>query len=337
MVVNEFSDRPLELERLPIPTPGAGEILVKVDTAGIVFGETLIAKGLYQVRPKRPFVAGSEYSGTVIDTGRGVSQRTRGDKVAVSGFIGDPREDRRIVGSLAQYRSVPVENAVTVPDHIPMESAALFRSSFETARYALYLAKLQIGETMLVMGASGGAGYAAVQLGKIMGATVIASCSGEAKRRIAVAGGADEAVDSTSPNWREEIDRLTGGEGLDVVFDPVGGDQTERAFRSVGRGGRYMVIGFASGPIPQIPANLPLLKEARLMGANLLLGQKHEWDEIVRQRNELMRWFGEGRLTVPPVAQRFPLEEAQQAYDLVASGKTAGRVVVKMPGCEEIT
>lgn len=335
MVVREFSEEPLEYSDIPIPTPAEGEILVKVDTAGVVFGETLIARGLYQVQPIRPFVAGNEFSGTIAKLGPNVQGFTVGDRVAVTGFIGDSRKDRRIVGSLAEYSAVPTRNAVKIADGVSLEQAALFRSNNETSYFGLYKGQLKAGETLLVMGASGGTGYAAVAIGKLLGARVIASCSTEEKRQIALAGGADVAIDSTAEDWRAQVDELTGGNGLDVVYDPVGGMQTERAFRALGWNGRLVVIGFASGKIAKLPANLPLLKGASMLGANLLQGYKYEWDETVRQREELMRWFGEGKLSVPPIARRYALSQAQEAFSEIVKGRTAGRLVVKMPGCEE--
>lgn len=335
MVVKAFGERPLEYCEIPVPVPLPGEILVKVDTAGIGAGEIMLAKGKYQIRPDLPFVAGSDFSGTVVELGAAVRDFDLGDKVAVSGFIGDARSDRRIVGSLAQFRAVPTASAVRIPAAIPLEKAALFRGNAETSYLGLSKARLAPGETLLVLGASGGVGFAAVQLGKLMGARVIASCSSEAKRQIALSGGADIAIDSLADTWRAQVDALTGGKGLDIVLDPVGGDQTERAFRALAFGGRLLVIGFAGGQIPSIPTNLALLKGASLIGVNLLQAQKFEWKETLNQREQLMRWFGAGRITVPPASRRFSLEEAQDAYDL-ASQNPAGRIVVKMPGCEEV-
>lgn len=333
-VVREFKDEPIEFTELPVPEPEAGEMLVKVDTAGVVLGETLIARGLYQVQPHLPFVPGCEYSGTVVETGRDLKGFAVGDRVAVNGFIGDSRVTRRIVGSLAEYSAVPPENVVKLPDSVPLEKAALFRSNNETSYFGLYKGNLKPGETLLVLGASGGVGFAAVTLGKLMGARVIASCSSEEKRQIALAGGADVAIDSLAEDWREQVEELTGGKGLDVVYDPVGGSQTERAFRALGWDGRLVVIGFAAGSIPKIPANLPLLKGASLVGGNLLQGTKFEPEVVYEQRRQLMQWFGEGKIQVPPITRRYTLEEAQKAYLEIAQGKTAGRIVIKMPGAE---
>lgn len=334
-LVREFKDEPIEIVELPVPEPEPGEMLVKVDTAGVVLGETLIARGLYQVRPHLPFVPGAEFSGTVVEVGRDVKGYAVGDRVAVNGFIGDSRVTRRVVGSLAEYRAVPPENAVKLPDGISLERAALFRSNNETSYFGLYKGQLKPGETLLVLGASGGTGFAAVTIGKLMGARVIASCSTEEKRNIALAGGADVAIDSLAEDWREQVEELTGGKGLDVVYDPVGGSQTERAFRALGWDGRLVVIGFACGEIANIPANLPLLKGASLVGGNLLQGTKFEPDVVFEQRRQLMQWFAEGKIDVPPITRRYSLEEVQHAYLEIARGKTAGRIVVKMPGAEE--
>ena len=335
-VVREFKERPLEICEIPVPEPGEGEVLIKVDTAGVVLGETIMAKGNYQVRPKLPFVAGAEFSGTVVELGANAKGLKVGDRVAVCGFVGDSRVDRKIVGSLAEFRAVPVVNAQKIPDSISLENAALFRSNNETSYFGLYKGNLKPGETLLVLGASGGVGYAAVVIGKLMGARVIASCSSEEKRQIALAGGADVAIDSLAEDWREQVDKLTDGKGLDVVYDPVGGSQTERAFRALGWNGRLVVIGFAAGEIPKIPANLALMKGISMVGGNLLQGQKFEWDETVRQREQLMQWFGEGKIDVPPVTRRYALEDAQEAYDLIATGTVAGRIVVKLPGAEPV-
>lgn len=334
-LVREFG-RPIEITEIPIPAITPREMLVKVDTAGIIFGEMLIATGKYQVRPHLPFVPGTEFSGTVVEVGSGITSFAVGDRIAATGFVGDSRIDRKVVGSLAEYRAIPAENAVKVPDSVTLEQAALFRSNNETSYFGLYKGALKAGETLLVMGASGGTGFAAVQIGKLLGARVIASCSSEQKRRIAREAGADVAIDSQAEDWREQVDRLTGGRGLDVVYDPVGGFQTERAFRALGWNGRHVVIGFAAGEIPALPANLPLLKGASLVGANLLQGMKFEPETVAAQRLYVMRMFGEGKLSVPPVALRFPLERAQEAYDAVASGQVAGRIVVKAPGADAV-
>jgi NADPH:quinone reductase len=327
-VVRQYSDSPLEICDIPVPEPEAGEILVKIHTAGVVLGETIIARGKYQIKPELPFVAGTECAGTVIKLGPEVDQFEVGDHIAAIGFKRDPRKAREIIGSLAQYQAIPVSNALRVPRNIPLEQAALIRSNNETAYFALYKCNLKPGETLLVYGAAGGVGFAAVTIGKMLGARVIASCSTENKRRIAREAGADFTLDSNAEDWRQQVDELTEGRGLDVVFDPVGGDFTERGFRALGWNGRLVVIGFATGTIPRIPTNLALLKGISLIGANILQADKYEPDIVRQQREQLMQWFSEGRLKLPPIARRFGLDQAQQAHDLVAGGEVEGRVVV---------
>ncbi|WP_157219400.1 NADPH:quinone oxidoreductase family protein [Flavisphingomonas formosensis] len=328
-VVRRWASPPcFAIEQVPTPVPSPGELVFRVHTAAINFGDTLIASGGYQVRPDLPFVAGTEASGTVVAVGEGVSGFAPGDRIAACGFVGDARADRRIVGAFAEYAMVKPANAVHLAGGVPLEQGALFRSNMETSAFALYKGRLQAGETLLVLGASGGTGHAAVQLGKLAGARVIASASSEAKRAIALAAGADVAIDSGDPEWRGRVDALTGGRGLDVVYDPVGGLATERAFRALAWDGRLLVVGFAAGAIPSIPANLPLLKGASLIGANLLQGLKYEPEHCAREAVRLMDLFGQGRLSVPPVARRYPLEELDAALADSASGRTAGRVVI---------
>lgn len=333
VLVREWSDpQTFPLEDVEIPLPGPGELLVAVDTAAVNFGDSLIATGRYQVRPRLPFVPGSECSGIIEAVGQGVRDFAPGDHVAACGFIGDARKDARILGAFAERIVIPAANAVRVPLHIALDRAALFRSNSETSLYGLQRGGLKAGETLLVLGASGGTGFAAVQLGKWMGARVIASASSEAKRALALVGGADVAIDSRDPEWRARVKELTGGRGIDVVYDPVGGDATEQAFRALAWGGRLVVIGFAAGSIPAIPANLALLKGASMVGANLLEAQRLEPERAAANSAELMALFAAGKLTVPPIARRYSLAEVGQALDAVASGKIAGRIVVDVAG-----
>lgn len=331
--VHEWADPPrLRLEEMDAPSPGPGELLVAVHTAAVNFGDTLIASGRYQVRPVLPFVPGSECSGTVLAVGERVEDFALGDHVAACGFIGDPRQDAHILGSFAEKIVIPVANAVRAPRHIPLDRLALFRSNAETSLLGLQKGRLVPGEALVVLGAGGGTGLAAVQLGKIMGARVIASASSEDKRSLALQAGADAAIDSRDPDWRDRIRALTDGRGIDVVYDPVGGDATELAFRSLAWNGRLVVIGFAAGKIPSIPTNLALLKGTSLVGANLLEAQRYEPDLVASNQIWLMKLFGEGRLTVPPIARRYPLAQADEALQAVASGEIAGRVVVDVAG-----
>jgi len=341
MIVRSWNDPPaMALEDVAAPSPAPGELLVSVDTASVNFGDTLIASGRYQVRPHLPFVPGTECSGVVAAIGEGLDGWSVGDHVAACGFIGNARVDRRILGTFAERIAIPAANAVREPGHVALDQAALFRSNAETSLYGLQRAELKAGETLLVLGASGGTGHAAVQLGKRMGARVIASASSQEKRDIALAAGADVAIDSRDPEWRARIAELTDGRGVDVVYDPVGGDATERAFRSLAWRGRLVVIGFAAGTIPWIPANLALLKGAAMIGANLLEAQRLEPERTAANSRELMALFAAGALTVPPIARRYPLDAAAEALRLVASGEAAGRIVVDIAGmnndCQEV-
>jgi NADPH2:quinone reductase len=333
VVVREWSDpQRFTLEERDVPLPGAGELLVAIHTAAINFGDTLIATGRYQVKPSLPFTPGTECSGIVLTVGQGVDGFDPGDPVAACGFIGDARKHARILGSFAEQIIVPVANALKAPAHIPLDQLALFRSNAETSLLGLQKGRLAAGETLLVLGAGGGTGLAAVQLGKIMGARVIASASSDEKRGLALAAGADVAIDSQATDWRDQVRDLTDRRGIDVVYDPVGGEATERAFRALAWDGRLVVIGFAAGPIPAIPANLALLKGASMVGVNLLEALRFEPERVASNRSWLMTQFGEGRLTVPPIARRYALSDAAEALRAVSSGEIAGCVVVDVAG-----
>ena len=333
VVISEWSDpQKFPVKDVEDPTPAPGEVLVEVHYSAVNFGDTLIATGRYQVKPNLPFVPGAECSGIVQAVGEGVSDYAVGDHVAACGFVGDARKEKRILGALAQLVSVPTVNLAKVPDTVSLEEAAAFRSPNETSYYGLKRGQLQPGETLLVLGAGGATGFAAVELGKMMGAHVIASASSEEKRNIALAGGADVAIDSRDPDWRGLIKEVTQGRGVDVVYDPVGGDATEPAFRSIARGGRLLVIGFAAGRIPSLPTNLALIKDISLVGANLLQAMQAEPETTVADSKMLMEAFGRGDLSVPPITRTYPLEEAGQAYADVAGGKISGRIVVDVKG-----
>ncbi|MBT8339302.1 MAG: zinc-binding dehydrogenase, partial [Desulfatitalea sp.] len=251
-----------------------------------------------------------------------------GDHVAACGFIDYPGKAARILGAFAERIVAPVENVAKVSSVIPLERAALFRVHTETSYYALQRGRLVPGETLLVLGAGGATGFAAVQLGKLMGARVIASASTREKRNIALAGGANGTIDSNDPDWRARVKECTGGRGVDVVFDPVGGDFTERAFRSLAWKGRHLIIGFTAGKIPSIPVNLAMLKGSSVIGINLLEAQRREPTKFYANARALMDLFDMGKLTVPPIVRRFPLEEASEALAAAIGGKVAGRMVI---------
>ena len=330
IIIREWSDpQPFPLEHVEEPEPGPGEVRIRVHCVGVTFGETLIATGRYQVKPNLPFVPGSESAGVIDKVGPGVEGLAVGDRVAPMGFVGKSRDSRRILGGCREKLIAPAANITRVPDGVSLEMAALFRSNAETALYSLQLARLKAGETLLVLGAGGGTASAAVALGKHMGARVIGSASSEAKRRIALDAGADVVVDSNAEDWRQQVE--AGGK-VDVIYDPNGGDMSERAFRTLGYGGRHLVVGFAAGAIPKLPLNLTLMKSASVIGANLLNAYEIEPDRCRANAAYLLDLLAEGKLPEPVIAKRYPLEQAAEAYAEVAAGKIAGRVLIMCGG-----
>jgi len=310
----------LRIEDLPSRSPGPGELRAAVHYAGVSFVDVLTARGGYQVKPPTPFVPGSEFSGVVLEVGEGVSGFAPGDRVAGSNFGGVFAEE--IVFAAA--------SASRVPDNADMAEASVLRASFLTAVYALRnRAQVKPGETVLVLGAGGAVGVAAVQVAKVYGASVIASASSEAKRQLAKANGADHVVDSGAEDWRDQIKTLTGGTGVDVVVDPLGDKHTERAFRSLAWNGRLLVIGFAAGEIPRLPTNLSIVKGASLIGVELrgFVNRDPEGYKVVGE--EVARLFAAGAIHAP-VARTFPLEDFAAAMDAAASGESAGRIVLRM-------
>jgi len=284
------------------------------------------------VRPHLPFTPGAECSGVVDAVGEGVVDYRPGDPVAAIGFVGKSRVDRRLVGAWREYTAVPERNLLRLPDGTDLEGAALFRSKYETSLYCLQEGNLKPGETLLVLGAGGGTGQAAVALGKIMGARVLASASSPEKRQIALDAGADAAIDGRSTDWRKQVEAFAGPRGVDVIYDPVGGVQSELAFRTLGYHGRFLVVGFAAGTIPKLPLNLPLMKAATVVGTNLLVGWEEEPERIARNAKYLMGLLADGKISLPPVARRYPLAQTAEAIRAVASGEIAGRVVVSVAG-----
>ena len=334
IVIRGWADpQPFPLEEVDEPEPGPGEVRIAVHCVGITFGETLIATGKYQVKPELPFVPGAESAGVIDKIGPDVTGLQPGDRVAPMGFIGKSRDTKRILGGCREKLIAPASNVVKVPDGVSLEMAALFRSNAETALYSLQLARLQAGESLLVLSAGGGTASAAVALGKHFGARVIASASSAAKRRIALDAGADVAIDSGAADWRAQVEAAAGGK-VDIVYDAIGGDQSERAFRTLAYGGRHLVVGFAAGTIPKLPLNLALMKSASVIGANLLNGYEQEPERCRDNGRYLLELLAAGKLPEPVVAKRYTLERAAEAYAEVAAGQIAGRVLIMVGGTE---
>lgn len=313
----------LKWQELPTPTPGAGQVLVEVAAASLNFPDLLIVQNKYQFKPPTPFVPGSEYAGTVRAIGPGVTRLQPGRAIAcLSG-----------TGGFATHTLASADHCIPLPETFDLIDAAAFIMTYATSYHALIdRAALQPGETVLVLGAAGGVGSAAVQIAKHAGATVIAAASSEDKCALAQRIGADATLNySVRPaagSFREELKRLTNGRGPDVIVDPVGGDLAEPAFRSIGWRGRYLVIGFAAGPIPSLPMNLPLLKGASLVGVF--------WGEFARREPQanaamlqtLTHWYLQGH--VKPVIDRvLPMDQLPQAYALMASRQVMGKLVLR--------
>lgn len=313
---------PIENYRLGERDPGApgpGEVRIAIRAAGVSFVDVLTAAGNYQIKPPVPFIPGSECSGVVEALGEGVTGFSVGDAVVASGWGG-------VFADVVNLRAASVRKA---PPGLGFAEAAVFPVSFYTARYALVVqARLQPGETLLVLGAGGATGHAAVQLGKHLGARVIASASSEEKRALALAGGADVAVPARAEDWREQVREANGGKGVDVVFDPVGGPATEPAFRSLAWGGRHLVVGFTAG-IAQFRTNLALLKGASLIGVDLRQFGVNQPEAAADNMHEAFA-LAEAGAVRPAIGKTYALEQFAEAMRDAQAGETAGRVVLEM-------
>jgi NADPH2:quinone reductase len=322
LIVDEYG--PVENYQLrahEIPAPGPAEVQIRVRAAGVGFVDTLLATGRYQIKLPLPCIPGIECAGIVEAVGEGVTHVRPGDRVMASHAKG---------GAYADIRNVPADKTLPLPDNVSFASGAVFRLNYTTAYYALkQRGNLQKGETLLVLGASGGVGYAAIEIGKALGAYVIASASNEDKRALARKGGADAVVDSNADDWREQVKSANGGKPVDVIIDPVGGEATERAFRSLAWGGRHLMIGFAAGDIPCLPANLPLLKGASLIGVDVHQFVYREPEASNANLEDLLAMLADGKLN-PPIDRAFPLTGFAVAMRHVDSGKSVGRVVLEM-------
>jgi NADPH2:quinone reductase len=309
----------LGVGELPDPEPTDGMALVRVKAAAVNFADSLLVAGQYQMKPDLPFAPGSELAGEVIDTG-GVEGLKEGTRVA--GFVG--------FGAMAELALIPANGLLPLSDETTFEQGAAIPVAYGTSYHALVdRGNLQPGETLLVLGASGGVGVAAVQIGKRIGATVLTAVSSEEKERLARQNGADHVIRYDMIPLRDGIAAATDGEGVDVVYDPVGGDATELALRSTKWNGRLLVIGFAAGDIPSIPLNLPLVKGNSLVG--VFWGRHRDEDPAGEAANfrTIMEWVRDGSLR-PVVSRSFPLERAPDAIRWVAERNALGRVMVTL-------
>lgn len=312
--ISSFDTAP-ELVDAPLPAPASGEIRVKIETCGLNFADLLMMTGKYQDTPEPPFTLGMEVAGTVDAVGPDTDAPAPGTRVAV--FAGQ--------GGLADYGCFPANRAVPIPDAMSFADAAAFQIAYGTSHVALdYKARLQPGETLLVLGAAGGVGLTAVEIGKLMGARVIACARGADKLDIARAAGADHLIDATSEDIREVCKSLGG---IDVTYDPIGGEQFKAAFRASNPEARILPIGFASGDVPQIPANHLLVKNITVMGLYWGGYLKFRPEVVTSSLSKLMDWFEAGQLK-PHVSATYPLSEAGEALELLRSRKSTGKVVV---------
>ena len=308
----------LTIQEIPKPSPGPGQVLLDVKASSLNFPDVLMAQGLYQVKPPLPFSPGTEMAGVVVETGVDVQGVKTGDRViAMPGW-----------GGFAEECAVDAGRLIPLPEGMDFDTGAAFLYTYETSLHALRdRGRLQAGETLLVLGAAGGVGLAAVEIGKAMGARVIAAASSEDKLALCKERGADEAINYVSENLRGRINELTGQRGVDIVFDPVGGSYTETALRAVAWGGRLLVIGFAAGDIPKIPINLALLKERSIIGVYWGESIKHDPEGHARNVKQLVEWLAAGKVN-PVISERVPLSEAAAAMKRMINRQVKGKIVV---------
>lgn len=307
----------LTVEEVADPLPAAGEIAIRVEACGVNFADTLIVQGRYQVRPELPFIPGMEVAGRVAAVGPGVEGHAVGD--AVIGLVG--------TGGFAERVVCPASRAIPRPAGVASEVAAAIPVAYGTAHVALeHRAALRPGEALLVHGASGGVGLAAVEVGKAMGATVIATASSAEKLAIAREHGADHLVDYARGPFRERVKEIAGG-GADVIFDPVGGDVFDQSLRCIAWGGRLLTVGFAAGRIPQAPANILLVKNVSVVGIHWSSYRGRADDLLAASFARLFAWLREGRIR-PLVSRRYPLHEAPAALAALTERRAQGKIVV---------
>ncbi len=308
-------------KELPTPEPKAGEVRVAIRAASLNFPDILIVQNKYQMKPPLPFVPGSEYAGVVEAVGDGVTHLKVGDAVAAFGGT----------GGFGTHAVVKAALAMPLPSGFPFDEASAFVLTYATTHHALLdRAALKAGETVLILGAAGGVGTAAIQIAKAVGAKVIAAASSDAKCALCRELGADATINYGSDNIRDEIKALTDGKGPDVVFDPVGGDLAEPVFRSIAWRGRYLVVGFAQGGIPALPWNLALLKGASVVGVFWGDFARREPEANADALAELARWYAQGKVK-PVIDQRLPMAQLRHAFEIMASRQVRGKLVMTNP------
>ncbi|MFM7005189.1 MAG: NADPH:quinone oxidoreductase family protein [Limnohabitans sp.] len=308
----------LTWKEMPTPAPQAGQVLIRIEAASLNFPDLLIVQNKYQMKPDLPFVPGSEYAGVIEAVGEGVTHLKVGQSVAcLSG-----------TGGFGTHTLAPAKLCMPLPAGFPAVDAAAFIMIYATSHHALMdRAGLKAGETVLILGAAGGVGTAAIQIAKAAGARVIAAASTDEKCALCKSLGADEIINYTTQNMREVLKTLTGGKGPDVIYDPVGGDFAEPAFRSIAWRGRYLVVGFAAGPIPALPFNLALLKGASIVGVFWGDFARREPQANAAMMAELATWYGQGKVK-PVIDRTMPMSDLKAAYAHMGSRGVMGKLVM---------
>ena len=308
----------LQWKALPTPQPGAGEVLVRIAAASLNFPDLLIVQNKYQMKPPLPFVPGAEYAGVVEAVGEGVTHLQVGQAVAcLSG-----------TGGFGTHTLAPAHLCLPLPANFPAVDAAAFIMTYATSHHALLdRGQLKAGETVLVLGAAGGVGTAAIQIAKAVGARVIAAASSDEKCALCQQLGADATLNYTREPLRDALKKLCPGTGPDVIYDPVGGEWAEPAFRSIAWRGRYLVVGFASGPIPALPWNLALLKGASIVGVFWGDFARREAAANALMMQELVHWYAQGKIK-PVIHQTLPMAELKQAYADMGARSVMGKLVM---------
>jgi NADPH2:quinone reductase len=308
----------LTWQQQPTPEPGKGEVRIAIKAASLNFPDLLIVQGKYQIKPPLPFVPGAEFAGVVEAVGEGVKHLSLGTQVA--GFAG--------TGGFGTHTVCSAFTLMPLPPVFSFEDAAAFLCTYGTTYHGLMdRAALKAGETVLVLGAAGGVGTAAIQIAKAAGAKVIAAASTDEKCALCSALGADATINYSTQNLRDALKTHTDGKGPDVVYDPVGGDLTEQAFRSIAWRGRHLIIGFANGPIPALPLNLPLLKGASVMGVFWGEFAKREPANNAACLMQLAAWYMEGKIK-PVIEHKLPMSQLKEAFALMGSRQVRGKVVL---------
>jgi NADPH2:quinone reductase len=308
----------LNWKEIPTPAPQKGQVLVRIEAASLNFPDLLIVQNKYQMKPDLPFVPGSEYAGVIEALGEGVTDLQVGQSVAcLSG-----------TGGFGTHALAQAKLCMPLPPGFPAVDAAAFIMIYATSHHALIdRAALKAGETVLVLGAAGGVGTSAIQIAKAVGARVIAAASTDEKCALCKSLGADETINYTTQNMREVLKGLTEGKGPDVIYDPVGGDFAEPAFRSIAWRGRYLVVGFASGPIPALPFNLALLKGASIVGVFWGDFARREPQANAAMMAELAKWYAQGKIK-PVIDRTMPMSELKAAYAHMGSRGVMGKLVM---------